>query len=318
MKRGLLLVLAALALAARASAQTTAPSVTAGVDRTAFWIGDRIVYTVDVVCGPDTDILPDDLAKEKLRLNGLEVLSSDVVTTREASDVITYRVVFVLTTYRVDNPSPSIEPIGVRFYARRAGQRLQNVAPAGEVRVPGAALALRSTLPENQIELALRDRRLPTPRQSVFARAAPIGLALVVVSVVPALVVAASAVRRRRAGQPARRSARQTRHDERAALERLRAIDVSNEADRRRALDEISTAVRGFVAAHSRVPAAALTATELDSALAAAGGRVSREAVVSLLAMCDEARYRPAAAVPSAEACRDALASAEQVLAGRH
>jgi hypothetical protein len=300
-----------------APAQVPAPRVSAAVDRTAVWIADRVVYTVDIACGPGVDVLLDDLAKEKLRLNGLEVVSSDSSATTDAADRTAHHFRYVLTTYRVDNASPSIEPMSVRYYSRRQGERLQDVAPAGEVQIPGAVLALRSTLPEAQAELAIRDRRAPEPRRTFYARTSQIGLALVVVSMVPALVVVAAAVRRRTAAQPARRSARQAKQDQRATLERLRTMDVSSEADRRRALDEISTAVRGYIASHSRVPAVALTAAEIDEALAARGGRVPRETVVSLLQTCDEARYRPPAAVLSADECRDALSTAEQVLTGR-
>ena len=103
------------------------------------------------------------------------------------------------------------------------------------------------------------------------------------------------------------------------------------------AYDAISAAVRDHVAGASGVPAASLTAAELDGALEAVdshrslrpafdsrrslrpGGRskVPRETVASLLAACDAARYGPPAALPSAQECRDALATAEQVLAGR-
>ena len=60
----------------------------------------------------------------------------------------------MLTTYRVDMPALSIEPISVRYYARRPGQRLQDIAPAGEVVVPGATVSFRSTLPDAQPSLA--------------------------------------------------------------------------------------------------------------------------------------------------------------------
>ena len=65
------------------------------------------------------------------------------------------------------------------------------------------------------------------------------------------------------------------------------------------------------------VPATGLTAAELDAALEIAGGRAPRETVSSLLAACDTARYGPPHALPSADACRDALSAASQVLAGR-
>jgi hypothetical protein len=293
------------------------PRVRASVDRTAIWVADRVAYTVEIVCAPGVDILLDDVAKEKLRLNGLDVVSSDTSVETDASDRRTHRLRYVLTTYRLDNPSPSIEATRVRYYARRPGERLQDVAPAGDVQVPGAVLALRSTMPENQAEFGVRDDRPAPARAAVFARASQIGVALVVVALAPAAAVMAATVRRRTAGKPARRSARQARHDQRATIERLRALDVSTPDDRRRACDEIGAAVRAYVASHSHVPASALTPAEIDAALSDRPGRIPRETVVSLLTACDEARYRPAQSPMSADACRDAIASAEQVLAGR-
>jgi len=120
------------------------------VDRTAIWVADRLTYTIDIVCDRGIDILLDDLAKEKLRVNGLEVLSSDSSATTDASEKTTHHLRYVMTTYRVDSPAVSIEPISVRYYTRRPGQRLQDMAPAGEVTVPGAVVAFRSTLPDSQ------------------------------------------------------------------------------------------------------------------------------------------------------------------------
>jgi hypothetical protein len=303
--------------AAQAPATVAPPRVTSSVDRTAIWIADRVVFSVEIVCAPGVDILLDDVAKEKLRVNGLEVLSSDTSATTDADGRTTHTLRYALTTYRVDNASPSIESMSIRYYARRPGERLQDVAPAGDVQVPGARLAFRSTLPENQPELAIRDGRTAPPRRTFFSRAAQIGLALVIVALAPAAALAVAAVRRRTAGKPARRSSRQAKQDQRAVLERLRALDVSSTDDRRRACDEIGTAIRGYVASHAHVPAAALTASEIDAALAARSGRIPRDTVVSLLTVVDEARYRPADAPLSAEACRDAIASAEHVLGGR-
>ena len=321
MRRGFAAAVVALLLRAAVLAQApprvAAPRVSSTVDRTAMWVADRVAFTIEIDCDPGVDVLLDDVAKEKLRLNGLEALSSEVTTSADAADRKTYRIRYLLTTYRVDTPSPSIEPLSVRYYARRPGERFQDVAPAGDVQVPGAILALRSTLPENQADLAIRDGRGPLPRPALFGHASQIGLALIVVSLAPALVLAFGAVRRRTAARPARRSARQSKQDQRATLERLRAIDVGSEADRRRACDEVSAAVRDHVAARAHLPAPALTPAEIDARLAAAGGRMPREAVVALLTACDEARYRPPSAGLSADACRDALASAEQILTGR-
>ena len=300
---------------APAPAPPAAVRVRASVDRTAIWAGDRVTYTVDIVCARGVEILLDDLAKEKLRVNGLDVISSDTTTTTDAAERTSYRLRYVLTTYRVDTPSLSIEPLSARYYERRPGQRLQDIAPSGEVQIPGAAIAFRSTLPD-QPSYELRDGRAAASRNAVLSRAGSIGLALVVISLAPAVFVAL-ALLRRRTQKAGRRSARQSRMDKQATLERLRSLDVTTEDERRRAYDEISAAVRQHVAAASGVPAPSLTAAEVDAALETARGRVPRESVTALLASCDEARYGPPHALPSAQACRDALAAAEQVLGGR-
>jgi hypothetical protein len=290
--------------------------VRAATDRSAIWVGDRVTYTIDILCDRGSDILLDDLAKEKLRVNGLEIIASDSTTTTDAAGQTRHRFRYVLTTYRVDAPSLSIEPLSVRYYQQRPGQRLQDLAPLGEVQIPGAAIALRSTLPDAQTVYDLRDGRDAVPRHPLFVRAGSIGLALVIVSLAPAAFVLLSTLRRR-TRKTVRRSARQARLDHRATLDRLRSLDVATEEDRRRAYDEISTAVREHIAAHAGVPAPSLTAQEIYAALATARTRMPREPVSALLASADDARYAPPQAVPSAQACRDALATAEQVLGGR-
>jgi hypothetical protein len=312
--RRLLPVVLILALARAASAAEPPVQARSAVDRTAAWVADRVAYTIEIHCAPGTDILLDDLAKEKLRVNGFEIVSSDSTATTDAADRTIHRFRYLLTTYRIDSPLLTIEPISVRYYQRRPGQRLQDMAPAGEIQVPGAAVSFRSTLPDNQPTYALRDGRAAAPRRAVFVRAGSIGLALIVVSLAPAVFLGLAALGRRTAGRTGRRSARQARADHRAALERLRALDVGTEDERRRAYNAISAAVREHVAARAGVPATALTATEIEQALEHARGRVSRETVSALIANCDDARYGPLPALPSAQACRDALATAEQVL----
>lgn len=299
-----------------ASAQP-APQVSSSVDRTAIWVSDRVTYSVDLVCAPGVDVLLDDISKEKLRLTGLEIVSTDQTATTDAEGRTAHHLRYVLTTYKVDLPVLAIEPITIRYYAARPGQRLQESAPAGEVRIPGATIAFRSTLPDNPSTSVLRDGREPAARSWVFARARQLGLAAVILSLAPAAFVLAGAIRRRARGAVAKRSKRRVRADHRATLEHLRSWDVATEDDRRRAYDEISTAVREHVASHSHVVATALTAEELDAALASAGGRLPRESIAALLAACDAARYAPPRALPSAEQCRDALTTAEQLLAGR-
>lgn len=313
-----LLALAIVLMAARPVLAAEPPvRATSAVDRTAVWVADRLTFTVDIVCDRGVDILLDDLAKEKLRVNGLEIVGSDSSATTDAAERTSHRLRYVLTTYRVDTPVLSIEPVAVRYYQRRPGQRLQDMAPAGEISVPGATVAYRSTLPDSQPVAGLRDRRSAAARGPWFERVRSIGLALVVISLAPAVVIAATAVRRRTARKPGRRSSREIRQEKRDTLERLKGLDVGTEEERRRAYDEISLAVRQHVAASAHIPASSLTAAELDAALHGMRTRVPRETVISLLTASDTARYGPPGAVPSTQTCRDALNAAEEILAGR-
>jgi hypothetical protein len=290
------------------------PQVSSSVDRTAVWIADRVTYSVDLVCAPGVDVLLDDISKEKLRLTGLEIVSTDATATTDAEGRTTHHLKYVLTTYKADAPVLSIEALTIRYYAARPGQRLQESAPAGDVRIPGATIAFRSTLPDNPSTSVLRDSREPAPRPWAFSRSRQLGLAAVIVSLAPAAFVLVGAIRRRTHAVVAKRSKRRVRADHRAALERLRSLDVASEDDRRRAYDEISAAIREHVASRSHVPAPALTAEELDAALASARGRLPREPITALLSACDVARYAPPRALPPAEQCREALATAEQLL----
>jgi hypothetical protein len=316
-----LLVVGVFGLAAPAAAQPAPAAVPlqvrSGVDRTALWVGDRVTYWVDLVCAPNVDILLDDVSKEKLRLTGLELVSSDATAKTDETGRTVQHLRYVLTTYRVDGPSLGVEALTVRYYARRPGQRLQDTAPAGEVLIPGAVIAFRSTLPETQGTFAIRDARSAEARPWLFAHTQQLGVAALVLLLAPAALVVGGAIRRRAQARGAKRSRRYAKLDHRARIERLKSLDVATEEERRRAYDEIATAVREHVASHAHVPATAMTAAEVGDALSRAGGRLPSESITALIAACDAARYGPPDAVPAPDACRDALTTAEQLLAGR-
>jgi hypothetical protein len=290
--------------------------VRTAVDRTAMWVGDRLSYTVTVVCRNGVDILADDLSRDKLRLEGLDIIAADSARTAESDDVTRYRFHYLLTTSRVDLPSLTIAPLTVRYYLRRAGQRLEDTAPAGDVQVPGTAIGFRSVLPDDPATSALRDGRAPAPRLRRFTMLPAIGAALVVISIIPAaLFVAAVGVRavRRRA----RRAPRRSREDRRSAIETLRSLDISAPEARRDAYSRLDALLREHASARAGIPAAAMTSTEVGSAIAARSSSIPQEAIASLLAACEEARYAPPDRVPSEQSCRRDIDRAADVLGAR-
>ena len=289
--------------------------VHASVDRTAVWVGDHVTYTVDVVCKPGIDILEDDLSKDHLKLEGLDVLSTEATQQDTADGGRLHRFRYVLTTYKVDAPALKIAPMSVRYFTRRAGQRVQDATPAGDVVVPGVTLAYRSMLPDAQETYGLRDARATMPRSRLLAHAQGIGWALVIVSMAPAAFWIAALVQNRR--RVVRRSKREVREQERASLEAARALDLSTVEGRRDAYGQMNTIVREHLRDACGVPGLALTPAEIEPALGRTKSRVPADQVTSLLLECDRARFAPADALPKADVCREALDRTEQILALR-
>lgn len=298
-----------------AAAQTPAVAVRVSVDRTAVWVADRIAYTIEIACKRGVDIVTDDLSREKLTLEGLEVVSSES-STESARDAATiHRFGYVLTTYRVDVPALTIAPLTVRYYVKRSGRQPEETAPAGVVRVPGAVIAFRSLLLDEQDVSGLRADRSALPRPVLFEVLEPVGIGLVLASIAPVMFAAAAAVGRRRRRRPLR-SVRAVRHEERTSMDAVRTIDVSTIDGRREAFTRLNVLVREHLRDVCGVPAPGLTPVEIALALSARDARVGVELVTSVLTACELARYAPPHAAPSADACRDAIAQVEQIIGG--
>lgn len=294
----------------------SAPLVQTSLDRTAIWVGDRVTYTVTIVSPRGFDVLEDDLARDKLKLDGLEIVATDTNRSEDAEGRVTRRFTYVLTSYKVDVPALRIAPASARYYATRAGQRLEDAAPAGEVQIPGAVIAFRSVLPDAQEALALRDGRVAAERPTLFAIAQPVGLGLILVSIVPVAIWGAALVAKARS-RYSHRTRRQVLREERASLEAARSIDTATVQGRRDVYTHIDATVRDHLREVSGVSGPSLTPAEVGAALAERRGRVAPETVAALLAECERARYGPPEVVPAPDACRDALAQAEQIVAAR-
>ena len=301
---------------ALAAAQTPQPDVTAhaSVDRPAVFVGDRVTYTIELTCRRGVDIVADDLSRDKLTLDGLDVVDSRIDRrTVERDQSTIYRVDYVLTTYRIDQPTLKIKPFGVRFALRRAGQRLEDASPAGEVQVPGATIAFRSLLPDEEEPSTVRSDVPPHARRARFAALGPIGVGLIIVSAIPALLAVAAVARRARTPR-IRRSARAVRHAERLSLETVRQLEVDTVEGRRAALTQLDALVREHLHDVCGVPGASLTPAEVPAALADGRAKPSAELVASVLATCELARYAPPHAMPSADACRHAIDRADAIV----
>ncbi len=283
------------------------------VDRDAVWIGDRFSFTVYIGCSHGVDILTDDLSRDRLRLDGLDVLGLEQTREDHGGGVTVYRFVYHLTTYRPEPATQRIGDMSVRYYVRRPGQRPEDVAPAGEVVVPGALVAVRSLLPDARDTANFRSDRPPLLRAAAFAILQRLGIGLVIVSIVPAALWIVALLRRLRQRRP-RPSVRKLRHDEHASLDEVRALDVETEAGRREAFDRLSALVRRHLTGAWGVPADGLTPAQIESALAARGTGEASALAISLLDTCEKAKYGRPDDLPPRGACQAAIDQAEQLI----
>jgi hypothetical protein len=290
-------------------------AVTARVDRPAIWVADRLTYTVEIVCPRGIDILVGDLAREKLPLTGLDVVSADT-SRRAEGDVTRYAFDYVLTTYRVDVATPAIGSFPVRYYLARAGQRPEEAAPAGSVIVPPVVVAFRSLLPEDQAIYDVRDGRDIPQRWLPYRLLQPVGLGLVLLSAVPAafvLVRLALGVRERRRATT-RRSSRRQKQSARAAFDEVRATDATDPQARRAGFARLDALIRQHLSDVGGVAAMGMTPKEIEVALEPCASRIPIELVASVLESCELARYASPDLYPSPDAWREAVGHAEQLL----
>lgn len=287
--------------------------VRSSVDRSAVWIGDRFSFTITVECSNGTDILAEDLSRDRLQTQELDILGVEETREDLGDGLIIYRFVYDLTTYSFFPVTKVIGDMDLRYFVRRPGQRPEDIVPAGEIIVPGATVVVRSLLPDTPDSAQYRYEREPAPRATALTLMQPIGIALVIVSIVPAVLWGAAFLRRLRQRQR-RESALRLRLHERAALDELRALDVEDEAGRRTAYDRLSALVRGHVSGAWGVSADGLTPDEIALALSAQGHSDASAAAVLFLDTCDKARYGTPEELPSRDACRAAIDQAAELI----
>ena len=301
--------------AGAAAAQPPQSDVTVrtSLDRTAMWVADRVTYTIEITCTRGVDVLAADLSRDKLKTEGLEVIAGDTARRSAPGDATIYQFQYVLTTYRTDVATLNIAPLSVRYAMTRAGQRAEDAASAGEVQVPGAIIAFRSVLPDDPDPAGIRSDKPAQARQMRFAALQPIGVGLIIVSIVPALFAIAAFVRRTRRPR-VRRSARVVRHEERASLDALAQADVETVEGRREVFTALDALVREHLRAVCGVSGVGLTPREVPFALTTEATKVPAELIASVLEACELGRYAPPHAMPSADACRATVKSARDIV----
>jgi hypothetical protein len=308
-----------LAFAASSLAPPAAPAegviVRAHVDPPAMWVADHVTYTLEIACPAGVDIVPEDLDRSKLSLTGLDLVSADMRRRQEGA-AVRYTFEYVSTTYRVDVATPEIGGMRVHYFLTRAGQRAQDAAPAGTITIPPTAIAFRSLLADDQTAYQMREGGEVPPRSLPYRLLTPVGMALILISIVPAALVVVRAVyaarRLRRAER--RPSARRARQAARETLEAIRATHAEDPGARRTGFTRLESLVRGHLAAVAGPEFEALTADEIREAGTAGHPQVAWELVTSVIESCEIARFGGLDVQPSADVWRKALDDAGVIL----
>ncbi len=303
-------------------------AVRAWPSQTAVWVGDRLTYTIELACEPNVDVLQEDLSRDKLRLDGLEMLATSAETVPRPGGGTLQRTSYELASYRVDTSAVSIGELTVRYYFRRGDMRPEDIRPAGEVRVAAVTIALRSTIPDEGVAPAVRDARAAEARARWTGWLTLGGLALLVLAAAPVAWWIVDRARRRRPARP-RDSARKRRAEHRAAIDEIRALDPSSVAELRDAYTRLDALLRDHLRRAYGISAHALTPGEMEAALtgrdgqaAADVGRAFRladdalQTCPDLLRECERARYAPAGEVPGRDAWRRAIERAGDLIGG--
>lgn len=281
------------------------------LSQTAAWVGDPVEFVVEIDMAPGVEVVGDDLKPEKLTLEGLELgeASSSVVVRDDGWRTLQHR--YRVTAWDI-TPPKRVGSLVVRYRRPVTTATADGSAPAAELKVPGATLPVRSTLPDDGSAGGTRDRQAALPGPGWMEWLRPVGLGFLVVGAAPVVLWLAGRARRPRSSTP-RTSNRSLQARAKALLEELQSIDTSTPEGRRRAYDRMDQDLRAYVAQAEGIPAEALTADELRPKLAASK-RVRGEALCDVLAACERARYGPDDRLPDAGAIGDTIAKVREAL----
>jgi hypothetical protein len=281
------------------------------VSQTALWVGAPITYRVALSCRPGVEVLQEDLAADRLPLDGLQVVGHSIDRHVASDGRVEYVVTYQLATFE-----PGAEAVGVRDWIVRYG----STGPAGqttaarELTIPGVPLAWRSALPGALAALELRSNVVAPAAPGWWGSTRSASLALLAMS---ALLFASAIVRRVAAGgrlRVRRRIKRTSPRDVQTAFAAIREAEVTDPARRLAAYDDLDATVRRMVAGMTTAPAAALTAGELRTRLATGSANVDVNDIARVLEECERARYQPIERLPGANDFNTAAEAAQRAL----
>jgi len=270
------------------------------LSQTAIFPGDRIIYSLEIRCATNVDILIKDLDIARLNLTGLEAVSSGLERD-DSGNGVTYRVNYELTAYTPASPELLIGEQSVRYYVQRPGERADSASPEREIIVPATEVVLRSTLAADPATLHIRDDLPVTVASADTGWIRYVGLGLVLFSGLPVAIWGVPLLRGQLVSMREKRAAAEPHALLPEAMDDLRNINAGSGAARRDGYELLEKLLRGHLAQTAGVLAYSLTATEAAERLPHQIAGVSRDELVTVLADCQLARYGRADNLPTVD-----------------
>jgi hypothetical protein len=295
----------------QAGAEQSDIIVRSWVDKTALFPGDRLTYYIEILCSNNVDILMDDLGENELVLSGLELITSNIKQTTNSTGT-QYLASYSLITYETGSADLKIDELRLRYYYKRPGQRIEDVASVGEVVVPVTTLALRSTLPAELSSLALRDMSPAQFISSWLGIVGTVGLLLIFLTGIPAGLYFTNRSREQKPDT-------QHQHDEivqvtSTELEKIKKYDLQDTQQRRECFDQLENVLKEYIEKTTGIMAIALTANELSTCLLNNNINLNVDELGLVLQDCEQARYGKHENMPEADRIEVGISFAESLL----
>jgi hypothetical protein len=287
-------------------------SIRSWPSKTALWVGDEVVYTVEIECAPGVDILAEDLGQDRVLLEGLEMLGQEVEQIGLINGGRRYRIRYHLACYEVDRSNLKVSEIQVRYYLQGEGGTGGDALPGGIVMIPSLDLAFRSTLPDSE-SYFIRDLWFPSldSKQRIFQGA---GLALLALSIGAAILWGGAYLRNKRPTQSIE-EAKERRRADLSALDELKRIEVAEEETKRESYRRLDTIVRNHLEGLG-VPARFMTPAEIEEHLLKQDTSLPVTTLANLLQECELAKYATSDHLPTAEQWKQTLLESDRIVTG--
>jgi hypothetical protein len=284
------------------------------VSKTALFPGDQISYVIEINCGPEVGILLEDLDEGELDLTGMQIDASDSSVVSDDHGT-SYKITYALSTYETGAASLKIGDLRVRYYFKRPGQRIEDVATVGEVTIPGIILSLRSTLPADLEGIQLRDIYSNTGQPSWLNWAGTLAIILILLSALPVGTTVLTYWQKKKLESNANEDEK-PRSEITSQFDEIRNIDVNDLTRRREAYQQLENIIRDFLGRVVGHSARASTASDLTYQTKILNLNLPVEELAGVLSDCEYARYGRDENIPEIDAFTRGIQITEKLVTG--